>query len=150
MSQRTRTRILTVSLLLTVFGAGVLLGFAANTTLTATPASALSGAAEDARGANGEDGKEDEDDRPPMYEQVGPDSAQSVVIDSIVKEHRARMDSLNREFQENYDPRFRAIVEDTREAIKEVFTAEQAARYQELVEARDRERAAEEGGEDDD
>ncbi|MDZ7779102.1 MAG: hypothetical protein U5R14_04075 [Gemmatimonadota bacterium] len=146
MSQQTRTRIVTASLLLTVFGAGMLLGFAADTILTGTPAAALATSAEE----NGTDGGEDgESERTPMYEQVGPDSAQSVVIDSIVREHRARMDSLNREFQENYDPRFRAIVEETREAIKEVFTPEQAARYQELVEARDRERAAEEAGEDD-
>jgi NADPH-dependent glutamate synthase beta subunit-like oxidoreductase len=74
--------------------------------------------------------------RTPMYEQVGPDSAQSVMIAALVEEHRARMNALNEEFQENYDPRYRAIIEETREAIKEVFTAEQAAEYQRLVEER--------------
>src|SRR5690606_24105535 len=80
--------------------------------------------------------------RIPMYDQVGADSAQSVEIAALVEKHRARMDALNREFQERYDPSFRAIVEDTREAIKEVFTPEQAARYQEMVEESDRRRRA--------
>jgi Spy/CpxP family protein refolding chaperone len=140
MSRQTRTRLLTAGVLLSVFGAGVLLGFAADTTLTPPPASA-SVAAPEGEAVSGEP---EEPRRTPMYEQVGPDSAQSVQIAALVQEHRARMDALNREFQENYDPRYRAIVEETREAIKRVFTPEQAARYQEIVEERDRRRAEEE------
>ena len=109
--------------------------------------------AADSDGGEGDE-QSGENRRMPMYEQVGPDAAQSVILDSIVAEHRARLDALNREFQERYDPRFRAIVEETREAIKGVFTPEQAARYQELLDARDRARAAEQGSgssdEDDD
>lgn len=146
MSRQTRTRLLTAGVLLTVFGAGVLLGFAADSTLTATPA----GAVETQPVAENEEGEAEERRRVPMYEQVGPDSAQSVVIAALVKEHRARMDALNREFQENYDPRYRVIVEETREAIKEVFTEEQATQYQELVEESDRRRAAEQNGGSDD
>ena len=140
MSRQTRTRILTAGVLLSVFGAGMLLGFAADTTLTPDPASAsIATPAEEVAST-----EVDEPRRTPMYEQVGPDSAQSVLIAELVQEHRARMDALNREFQEHYDPRYRAIVEETREAIKAVFTPEQAARYQEIVEERDRRRAAEE------
>lgn len=140
MSQQTRTRLLTAGVLVTVFGAGLLLGYAADSTLTATPAAALTSTDE----SDAED--EPEERRIPMYEQVGPDSAQSVVIDSIVREHRARLDALNRRFQEEYDPQFRQIVEETRAAIRGVFTAEQAAAYQALTDERDRQRAAAEAG----
>ena len=142
MSQQTRTRLLTAGVLLTVFGAGLLLGYAADSTLTATPAAALV-----PTGAVGSD-DEAEEERVPMYRQVGPDSVQSVVIDSIVQEHRDRIDALNRQFQGEYDPQFRQIVEDTRAAIRDVFTPEQAARYQALTDERDR-RRAEEGGDED-
>jgi len=142
MGQGTKTRLVTAGVLLTVFGAGVLLGLAADSTLTATPASAVP-----ALSVETEEG--DAERRLPMYEQIGPDADQSVVIDSIVREHRARMDALNREFQEQYDPQYRAIVEETRAAIKQVFTPEQAAEYQALVEERDRRRAAQAAGGDD-
>ncbi len=146
MSRQTRTRLLTAGVLLTVFGAGVLLGFAADTTLTPPPASASVVQPDGTPEAEGDEAPR----RTPMYEQVGPDPAQSVMIASLVEEHRARMDALNREFQENYDPRYRTIIEETREAIKEVFTEEQAAHYQRLVEERDRRRAAEQTGGSDD
>jgi hypothetical protein len=144
MSQQTRTRLLTAGVLLTVFGTGVVLGYAADSTLKPTPAAALVAGDE----VDGEDDGVDE--RVPMYEQVGPDSAQSVVIDSIVREHRARIDLLNRQFQEEYDPQLRQIVEETRAAIRDVFSPEQAAQYQALTDERDRRRAEEEagGGED--
>lgn len=146
MSRQTRTRLLTAGVLLSVFGAGVLMGFAADTTFTPPPASAsVAQSTDEAVSAEPEEPR-----RTPMYEQVGPDSAQSVQIAALVQEHRARMDALNREFQENYDPRYRAIVEETREAIKRVFTPEQAARYQEIVDERDRRRAAEEAANPDD
>lgn len=149
MSQQTKTRLLTAGVLLTVFGTGLLLGFTADTALNATPAAALV-STEASESAEAEAETEAEEPRVPMYEQVGPDSAQSVVIDSIVEEHRARIDALNREFQEHYDPQFRAIVEETRAAIRTVFTPEQAERYQELTDERDRLRAAEQasGGND--
>lgn len=144
MSQQTRTRLLTAGVLLTVFGAGLLLGYAADTTLSATPAAAL--APSDDQGSE----DEPEEERVPMYRQVGPDSAQSLVIDSIVQEHRARIDALNRQFQDEYDPQFRQIVEETRAAIRDVFTPEQAAQYQALTDERDRRRAEGGGDEEED
>ena len=146
MSRQTRTRLLTAGVLLTVFGAGVLLGFAADTTLAPPPASASVMQPDGTPEAEGEE----EPRRTAMYDQVGPDSAQSVMIAALVVEHRARMNALNEEFKENYDPRYRAIIEETREAIKEVFTPEQAAEYQRLVEEADRRRAAEQDGGNDD
>lgn len=144
MSQQTRTRLLTAGVLLTVFGAGLLLGYAADTTLSATPAAAL--VPSDDQGSE----DEPEEERVPMYRQVGPDSAQSLVIDSIVQEHRARIDALNRQFQDEYDPQFRQIVEETRAAIRDVFTPEQAAQYQALTDERDRRRAEGGGDEEED
>ena len=142
MSQQTRTRLLTAGVLLTVFGAGLLLGYAADSTLTASPA-----AASEPTDEVTSDGAAAEEERVPMYRQVGPDSAQSLVIDSIVQEHRERIDALNRQFQDEYDPQFRQIVEETRAAIRGVFTPAQAAQYQALTDERDR-RRAEEGGDE--
>jgi len=132
MSHGARTRLVTVFVLVAVFSSGLLLGLAADAGLVATPPTEVVMV----------DAEDDGEDRVPMYQQIGPTPEQSVIIDSIVAEHRERMDSLHAVFRANYDPQFRAIVEETREEIKRVFTPEQAARYDSLTQARDRERAA--------
>jgi len=132
MGQTSRTRLVTALVLVAVFSSGLLLGLAADSGLVATPADEAVAVATP---------EPDEERRVPMYEQVGPDPTQSVLIDSIVVEHRARMDSLHEVFRATYDPQYEAIVEETREAIKQVFTPEQAATYDSLTEERDRRRA---------
>jgi hypothetical protein len=132
MGQTSRTRLVTALVLVAVFSSGLLLGLAADSGLVATPADEAVAVVVD---------EPDEERRVPMYEQVGPNPEQSVLIDSIVVEHRARMDSLHEVFRETYDPQYEAIVEQTREAIKQVFTPEQAATYDSLTEERDRRRA---------
>ena len=79
--------------------------------------------------------------RVPMYEQVGPSERQMVAIDSIVDEHRARMKALHAEFRSAYNPRYQDLVHETREAIKGVFTEEQAMEYDSLLAAWDQGRA---------
>ena len=85
-----------------------------------------------------------------MYEQVGPNEAQMTSIDSIVRDHREAMKSLHREFRRAYDPRYRGIVEGTREAIKGVLTDEQAMAYDSLTAEHDRRKAEERERRDED
>ena len=83
--------------------------------------------------------------RIPMYEQVGPDEAQKILIDSIVGEYTSSMKALHAEFRAAYNPRYQALVEDTRTAIKGVLTPEQAQAYDSILvdyEKRRAERAA--------
>ena len=54
--------------------------------------------------------------------------AQEAALDSIMAENRTRVRALMREYQ----PHFRAIVEDTRRAIDSVLTEEQRERLREL------------------
>ena len=62
-------------------------------------------------------------------------------IDSIVKEYRTQMDGLHTEFRSAYNPRYQALIQETREVIKTVFSEEQAAEYQALLADFDRRRA---------
>jgi Spy/CpxP family protein refolding chaperone len=138
MDQLLRTRLVTVVVLAVVFGSGVLLGLAADRSLEAEPAS----------GAVRTQAEADPPRRVPMYEQVGPDSAQKVVIDSIVQEYRAAMKQLQREFRDAYNPRYEALVDETRSAIKGVLTPDQAAAYDSLFAQSQRRRAERDSSED--
>lgn len=138
MNKVLRTRLTTVVVLTVVFGAGVLLGMAADRSIAATPA------AEAAR----REPSEGESRRKPLWEQVGATDAQKIVIDSIVAEYRTAMKALHAEFNAAYDPRYRALLQETRAAIKGVLTPEQARAYDSLVAERDRQRAERDSGGD--
>ena len=88
--------------------------------------------------------------RSPMYERVGPDERQRVMIDSILAVHRQKMRDLHAEFRANYDPRYRELILQTREAIKEIFTPEQAERYQTLLDEFDQRRSERGSGRNED
>ena len=122
MEHGSRTRLVTAVMLAVVFASGVLLGVAGDGNLVAA---------------------EDKGGKQRMYEQVGPTADQMVFIDSIVKDHRARMDALHEEFRRAYYPLYQEVIQDTRGAIKEVFSEEQAAEYQALLDDFDRRKAAE-------
>ena len=132
MEHRSRTRLVTAVMLAVVFASGVLLGLAADSNLGAEPPQIASA------NADGEERDGKRRRRTAMHEQVGPSEDQKVVIDSILKDHRARMDALHGEFRSAYDPRYQALIQDTRGAIKEVFSEEQAAEYQALLDDFDR------------
>jgi len=134
MDSGSRTRLMTAVILVVVFGAGLLLGAALDGSLAAGPAGGTAVLAEGTA-------EEAPRSRVPMYEQVGPGDAQKIQIDSIVKEHRANMDALHEEFRGLYNPRYRALVQEVREAIKGVFSPEQADRYQLLLDEFDQRRA---------
>lgn len=139
-SSPARTRLLSAVLLAIVFGSGFTLGLAFDRT-------AVAGPADEAEAVTGEV----EEERAPMYQQVGPTEEQSVLIDSIVVEHRAKMGALQDSFRSTYNPRYEALIDSTRDAIKNVFSAEQAAQYDSLIadyERRKAEREVREARED--
>lgn len=136
MGQSSRTRLLTAGMLVVVFGAGVALGLVVDSELGAKPAGEVAEATET-------EGEPEEPRRRRIYEEVGPNESQLELIDSVIREHRARTNALDRELRAEYQVGFRSILLDTREAIKSVLTPEQAAEYQRLLDEYDAEREAE-------
>ena len=130
MENAPRTRLITALLLAVVFGSGLVVGLAVDSNLVAGPVEEP--AAEEA--------ESNERRRTNLYDQVGPNETQKTSIDSIVREHRESMKLLHREFREAYDPRYRDLLEETREAIKGVFDSEQALAYDSLLAEFDRRR----------
>ena len=140
MDKAPRTRLITALLLVVVFGSGLIVGLALDSNL-------LAGTPEE---AGTEEAESSERRRVPMYEQVGPNETQKASIDSIVRDHRESMKSLHREFREAYNPRYQAVLEGTREAIKGVLDPEQAEAYDSLLAAHDRRKAEERQRRDED
>jgi len=128
MDKLLRTRLTTVVVLAMVFGAGLLLGLAADRSLVATSAG---------DGARTDDEGQTTGHQKAMYEQVGPSETQKIVIDSIVQEYRTAMRALHAEFRAAYDPRYEALLVETRAAIKGVLTPEQVHAYDSLIAERD-------------
>lgn len=126
-----RTRLLSVGVLAVVLGAGVVLGLALDVRLDAA-GSDDGEPTEEVRNDEHDGGRSER--RPPMYRQVGElTDEQDERIDSIIDVHRDAMRQLQREFSEAYDPRYWAIIENTRESIKGVLTPGQAERYDSLL-----------------
>ncbi len=121
-----RTRLFAGVVLAVVFGAGVLLGLALD---------------QGGPGPTADRGRGDDSHRTPTYMQVHPTDQQKVLIDSIVRKDRAAMRALHEEFRAEYDPRYQALIKQTRDAIKGVLTPEQAAQYDSLLAENDRRRA---------
>ena len=96
--------------------------------------------------------------RTPLYVKVNPPltAEQLAAADAIVAHRReaarsllaeSRVDSLyhamkaaERQFKDLYDPRFRALIDTSRTAIRQVMTAAQAAQYDSLLAENDRKR----------
>ena len=75
-----------------------------------------------------------------MYQQVEPTEAQTLLIDSILEDQLQHMRSLHEEFRTTYLPQYQALIQQTREAILEVFTEEQASEYRALLQEFDENR----------
>jgi Spy/CpxP family protein refolding chaperone len=134
---------MTVLVVVAVFGAGVLVGFATDSSLGAAPAPEGEVTAEERSEATGEEAPRR---RQYTFERVSPDEVQRVQIDSIVVIHRARVNELNelsRATRAEHRRQFRQIVSETRSAIKDVLSEEQALQYQQLLDERDAREAAE-------
>jgi hypothetical protein len=141
MERPVRTKLVAALVLGAVFGSGLLLGYAADTRLRPEPAVATGDAPEMRPAESGERPR-----RPLVYEQLNPSPEQTVVIDSILRVHRARMNALDKEYREardQYQASYDAVVLETREAIAGVFPPEVAAEYRRLLTENDRLRAAE-------
>lgn len=134
-----KARLVTVVVLALVFGSGVTAGLAWDRTPEATPTEEMAQA--ESQGGEREvrerNGRSDRDHRPLLVEQVGLTSEQKARVDEIVESSRQRMRNLEKDTR----PQYRAIIEETRTAIKEVLTTEQRAEYERLLSERDRERA---------
>ena len=141
MEHGSRTRILTAVMLAVVFASGVLLGLAVDSNLIAESPEIAS------KSPDGEE-PERERRRSYIYEQVEPTPEQQVVIDSMMKVYIERRESLQedlrkgyRKLRSSYNPLYQVLGENIRSAIKDVFSEEQAAEYQALLDDFDRRRA---------
>lgn len=149
MTAALRTRLLSIGVLALVFASGVVVGVAVDRRVV-DEAQAASRVGEDVSEREGDGG-----DRRMLYEQVeGLRPEQAARIDSVLNHHRQSTRALNREFREDfqsvremekevrsaYDPRWWAIVDSTRTAIRSIFDPAQAAQYDSLVAEFDRRR----------
>lgn len=138
MEQRTRTRLVAGLVLASVFASGVLLGYAADRGAAVAVASVAS---------EGEPAPTTERRRRvPVYELMEPTDEQRVVLDSIMREHRTRMNRLHEDFdvqQRTFETSYDALIQNTRDALAAVFPPEQRAEYRRLLAENDRRRAAE-------
>ena len=143
MEQGSRTKLVAALVLASVFGSGILLGYAADRGATgvviASEAPAGDAAATERRR------------RAPVYEQMNPTLEQRAVIDSILRVHRDEMNRLHAQFdvvQEEYQDSYDAVIQDTRVSIAKVFPPEQAADYRRRLAEDDQRRAAERASKD--
>ena len=149
MESGSRTKLMTAVILAVVLGTGVMLGLVSvceigdgrtrcvinvNSDLAAMPVE--EGMVREAD----RDGMSERNRRTPMYEQVGLTEDQSLLIDSVLEGQLQHMRSLHEEFRTTYVPRYQALIQQTREAILEVFTEEQASDYRALLQEFDESR----------
>ena len=145
-----KTRLATILILLLVLVSGSVLGIALDRSLEARAAAAgnESGEAGSRRSggtrAEGEEGQNPERRRL-IVEQVGLSEAQKAEVDSIVTHYRREMrvlqDELQAELQAAFTPRYRGLLEETREQIKGVLDPDQRVVYDSLLVEHDRRRA---------
>jgi len=135
-----------VLILVLVFGSGVLLGLAADSSLSAeAPSEATlvaSGPAEDAA-EEAVDAETPDAERRYIYHEVDPNEEQLARIQTIVAEWRARREAFDEESRTQWEQGRREFVLETRNAIKAALSPEQAAEYERLLDEWEAERAAE-------
>ena len=151
MEQGAKTRLTTAIILAVVFGSGVLLGLAADSSLLAEP-SVVQGAPEQEAAdseSSADEQAESDGARRFIYHQVDPNEEQLASIEVIVAEMRARRDAFDDESRARWQEGRREFVLEAREAIKDVLSPEQAADYQRLLDEWEAERAADRENEDD-
>ena len=150
MQRGARTKLVAGLLLAAVFGSGLLLGYAADRHLTVDSGSKPD---EQASAQSVPGPQQQRQRRPLVYEQLNPSPEQTAVIDSILRVHRERMNKLDREYREarhHYQANYDSVVQETREAIADVFPPDVAEEYRRLLAEYDRRREAERAaGEDD-
>ena len=123
-----RTKIIAGSALVLLFGSGIVVGLAWDQTASASPT-------EEPR--TEERSERERGRRRLVVDNVGLSAVQKANVDSLVRFHRQRMSDLDSEFQ----PRYREVIADLREEIKQVLTDDQRMRYEVLLAERDARRA---------
>jgi len=142
----TKTRLVSLGVLLVVLSAGFALGVAWERSGSELPVveAAERDAREDNEGGEGAvregERKERSKERRLIVDRVGLEAGQEARIDSIVQAHRKRMKALQKEFRAEYNPRYWALVEETRDAIREELTPAQRRTYDSLLVEWDRRR----------
>ena len=136
MEHGSRTKLVTAVILAVVLGAGVMLGLVSDGSLVALPVEEGTRSLSDADRYR----TSDRPRRTPMYQEVEPTEAQTLLIDSILEDQLQHMRSLHEEFRTTYLPQYQALIQQTREAILEIFTEEQASEYRVLLQEFDESR----------
>lgn len=147
MGRSARTRLLSAGILIAVFGTGVLVGLVMESELGAAPTPPMPETTETANAPEAPEEaaeEKEESERRYIYEEVGPNEAQLALIDSIVRVHSARRDSLDEDFETRHEREARSILLDVRAGIKSVLGPEQAVEYQRLLDEYDAEQAEKE------
>ena len=139
MEQGTRTRLATILILFLILATGAVLGIALDRRIEARSPSASEASPQDEA-----EGEESPRRRSLIVEQVGLSPEQKAKVDSIVAHYRQEMrdlqDELQAELQQAYTPRYRGLLEETREEIKGVLTPDQRMEYDSLLVEHDRRR----------
>ncbi len=148
MSREVRTRLVTLGVLALIFGLGVLVGVVADRTVEGARARSVADEPKvvtdpesDEQPAE-EEGVSSEGRRRLLIHQVDLSDDQRVFVDSVVGFYRAEVRALS----ESYDTAYRDAVQATRDALRGILDPLQRARYDALLDARDRARGREEGG----
>jgi hypothetical protein len=123
-----KVKVVAVAALVLFFGSGIVVGMAWDQTASASTPQETSDETRSERSGR----------RPLIVEGVGLTAFQKTSVDSLVSFHRKRMSDLNEEFR----PRYRAVIADLREEIKGVLTDDQREMYDTLLEESDARRRA--------
>jgi hypothetical protein len=147
----TRTRLTTLVILVLVLVTGSVLGIAVDRRLDARSAtgdarwrgSSGRGAGVDRTGAE-QESEGTRRQRKLLVEQVGLTDVQKEQVDSIVAHYRGERDALQArleaDLREAYMPRYRELLQETREEIKSVLSPDQRTAYESLLVEHDRRR----------
>ncbi len=125
MTEGFRTRLAAGAVLLAVFAAGLAVGFALDRGVArASPGerAEVSGEARDTR-AEGSGW---------IIDEIDLTEEQRIGVDSVIRHFGDRMTDLRKEFR----PRYRAVLDSTNQAVRELLDSEQRAHYDALVERR--------------
>lgn len=123
-----KAKIVAGTALVLLFGSGVVVGLAWDQTANANTLEAV----------DPDERSERTGRRRLIVDNVGLSAVQKAAVDSLVVFHRGRMSDLDTEFQ----PRYRSVIGDLREEIKQVLSDDQRVRYDALLVEYDEERAA--------
>jgi hypothetical protein len=127
-----RARMVAGSALVLLFASGIVVGLAWDRTASASTPEVGANERSEREGGRGR----------MVVDGVGLSTVQKTAVDSLVVFHRERMSDLDTEFQ----PRYRAVIADLREEIKQVLTDDQRVMYDELLAERDDRRAERRSG----